>query len=139
MSRCLCRAVEIDKTPKTHVHTYIHMCICTCMNICIYYIYTCMDTSTYKYTCIYTHTYKVLHLLRQSCVVRPREVFYSDECRLGDLWNYIIRVYLFKDIGGIRSPEEFRRETSCHAFEATNNCSRTGKSAHVKMGSFQTY
>lgn len=98
-----------------------------------------METNTYKYTCIYTHTYKVLHLLRQSCVVRPREVFYSDECRLGDLWNYIIRVYLFKDIGGIRSPEEFRRETSCHAFEATNNCSRTGKSAHVKMGSFQTY
>lgn len=63
---------------------------------------------------IHTHIYKFLHLLRQSSVVRYKEVLHSPW-----MWvrrpqeHYVIPVWLLKGIWGMRSPEAFRRETSC--------------------------
>ena len=59
----------------------IYICIYTHahVNVCVYYIYVCINANTYKYTCIFIHMNIVLHLLRQSCVIRHKELFYFDK------------------------------------------------------------
>lgn len=82
----------------------------------------------------------VLHLLRQSYEVRHREVFDSNECGLGDIPS--ITSFLFscsRTSEGRQALRNLGEEHPAVVFEATNSPSRTGKSAPMKIGSFQTY